>query len=104
VTRPVTASRAAALADGRPLAREDVVLSLDRFPGLTADVSDITKLAQCYGLSLGRATERVCIMPATRGIAMHLGITAGTNVMKLDRVTETADGAPIAWRVAFRKI
>ena len=80
------------------------MLSLDRFPGLTADVSDITKLAQCYGLSLGRATERVCIMPATRGIAMHLGITAGTNVLKLDRLVETVDGKPVEWRVAYRKI
>jgi GntR family transcriptional regulator len=91
-------------ASGHPLAREDVVLPLDRFPGLTADVSYITELAQCYGLSLGRATERISIVPATSGVAMHLGITAGTNVMKLDRVAETADGEPVEWRVTFRKV
>ena len=66
--------------------------------------SDITELAQCYGLSLGRATERVSIVPATKDVAKHLGIAAGANVMKLDRIVETADGAPIEWRVAIRKI
>jgi DNA-binding GntR family transcriptional regulator len=91
-------------ASGCPLAREDVVLPLDRFPGLTADVSDITELAQCYSLSLGGVTERVSIVPAARGVAMHLEITAGTNVLKLDRLVETVDGKPVEWRVAYRKI
>ena len=35
---------------------------------------------------------------------MHLKIAAGTDVMKLERVAETADGQPIEWRVAYRKI
>ena len=86
-----------------PIALEEVVLPLDRFPGLTADASDIAELAQCYGLSLGHATERVSIVPATREVAKHLGIGAGAQVMKLDRIVETADGEPIEWRVAFRK-
>jgi DNA-binding GntR family transcriptional regulator len=102
--RVLRATRIQYDASGCPLAREDVVLPLDRFPGLTADVSDITALAQCYGLSLGRASERVAIVPASRGVAMHLGITVGTNVLKLDRVVETDDGAPVEWRVAYRKI
>ena len=42
-------------------------------------------------------------MPATREVAKHLGIGAGAQVMKLDRIVETADGEPIEWRVAFRK-
>jgi GntR family transcriptional regulator len=90
-------------ATGRPIALEAVVLPLNRFPGLTADVSDITELAQCYGLSLGRATEHVSIVPATKDVALHLGIVAGADVMKLDRVIETADGVPIEWRLAFAR-
>ena len=62
------------------------------------------ELAQRHGLSLGRATERISIVPATKDVAMHLGIPAGANVMKLDRIAETADGKPIEWRVTFRKI
>ena len=89
-------------------ALEEVVLPLERFPGLSpsgcGDVPDITELAQRYGLSLGRATERLSIVPATKDVAEHLGIAAGTDVMKLDRIVETADGEPIEWRVAFRKI
>ena len=88
----------------RPMALEEVVLPLDRFPGLTADASEITEIAQRYGLSLGRASEHVSIVPATKDVAAHLGVTAGENVMKLDRIVETADGKPIEWRVTFRKI
>jgi len=90
-----------------PIAVEEVVLPLDRLPGLAAnggDVPDITELAKRHGLSLGRAAERISIVPATRDVASHLGIVAGKDVLKLDRVTETADGTPIEWRVAYRKI
>ena len=83
---------------------EEVILPLERFPGLIADGSDITVLTQRYGLSLGRATERATIVPATREVAKHLGIGVGADVMKLDRIAETADGEPVEWRVAFRKI
>jgi DNA-binding GntR family transcriptional regulator len=82
---------------------EEAVLPLERFPGLIADASDITELARCYGLSLGHATERVSIVPATRKVAKHLGIAAGADVLKLDRIVETASGEPIEWRVTFRK-
>jgi DNA-binding GntR family transcriptional regulator len=90
-----------------PVALEEVVLALDRFPGLTAnggDVPDIIELAPRYGLSLGRATERVSVIQATKAIALHLGIAMGIDVLRLERIAETADGEPIEWRVAFRKI
>ena len=90
----------------KAVALEEAVLPFERLPGLIADddISDITELAQCYGLSLGRATDRVTIVPATREVAKHLGIPLGTDVMKLDRVVETADGKPVEWRLAYRKI
>jgi hypothetical protein len=28
----------------------------------------------------------------------------GADVMKLDRIAETADGAPIEWRVAYTRV
>jgi GntR family transcriptional regulator len=89
---------------GCPMAIEEVALPLVRFPALTADTSDITELAQCYGLSLGRASERVSLVPVTKAVGLHLGIAAGTDVMKLDRIVETTDGEPIEWRVAYRRI
>ena len=90
--------------DGKAFALEEAVLPLEQLPGLIADASDITELAQCYGLSLGRATDRVSIVPATKDVARHLGIAAGADVMKLDRIVETIDGEPIEWRVAYRQI
>ena len=91
----------------RSVALEEVVLPLDRFPCLApngGDIPDIVELAQRHGLSLGRVTERISIVRATRDVASHLRITAGTDVMKSwIRATETADGRPIEWRVAFAR-
>jgi hypothetical protein len=86
----------------QPLALEEVVLQLSRYFGLApddGDISELTELAQRYGLSLGRAIERISIVPATSNVAKHLGIAAGTDVMKLDRTVENADGEPVEWRV-----
>jgi len=90
--------------DDRPLSYEEVVLPLERFPGLASDSDpppDILELARRYGLSLGRATERATIATTTADVASHLGIAAGSNMVKLDRIIETADGVPVEWRVAF---
>ena len=90
-----------------PLGVEEIVLALDRFPGLTAagaDIPDIIELGRRHGLSVGRASERVSIISATKDVASHLGIATGTNVLKLDRVVVTIDGEPIEWRVAYRNI
>ena len=92
----------------RPIALEEAVLPLERLPGLSpnggADIPRHHRACPASGISLGRAMERISIVPAIKDIASHLGIAAGTDVMKLDRITETADGEPIEWRVAYRKI
>jgi GntR family transcriptional regulator len=94
-------------APDHPVALEEVVLALDSFPSLTADggdVPDITELAERYGISLGRASERISMVRSTEEVAGHLGIVAGTAVLKLDRIIETTDGEPIEWRVTFQRI
>ena len=92
----------------RPVAREEIVLALERFPDLSpnggGDVPDIIELAQRHGISLGRAMERVSIVRVTKDIASHLQIAAGADVMKLHRIVETVDGEPVEWRVTFRKV
>jgi DNA-binding GntR family transcriptional regulator len=88
--------------DRRPLAYEKIALTLSHFPALARDgdvAPDILELAQRHGVSLGLATERVSIVRATSHVALHLGVAAGTNVLKLDRIIETASGEPIGWRV-----
>jgi DNA-binding GntR family transcriptional regulator len=94
-------------APDQPIAFEEVVLALDRFPGLTAnggDVPDIIELAQRYGISLGRSSERISMVRASKDVAVHLGIAAGADVLKLDRIAETTDGEPIEWRVAYQRV
>src|SRR5262245_34874996 len=88
--------------NNHPLAVEEVVLALERFPGLTAnggDVPDIVELAQRHGHSLGHASERLVIVHATRDVASHLRIAPGADVLKLNRIVETVDGDPVEWRV-----
>jgi DNA-binding GntR family transcriptional regulator len=90
-----------------PLGVEEVVLALERFPGLAvngADVPDLVALAQRHDITLGRGTERLSIVAATKDVASHLQIAPGTNVLKLNRIVETVDGVPVEWRVTFRKI
>jgi DNA-binding GntR family transcriptional regulator len=90
-----------------PLALEEVVFALERLPGLAADggeVLDITELAQRHGLSLSRVSERVGIVPAPKDVALHLAIAPGKDVLKLNRIVETADGQPVEWRVAYTRI
>ena len=92
--------------EAQPLALEDLVLPLGRFPGLAhngGDIPDIIELAQRCGLKLGLATEHISIVPATKEVASHLQIAVGADVMKLDRTTETADSEPVEWRVAFAR-
>jgi DNA-binding GntR family transcriptional regulator len=93
--------------NSQPLGVEEVVLALERFPGLAAnggDVPEIIELAQRYSLSLGRATERLSIVRATKDVASYLQVGAGTDVLRLNRIVETADGEPVEWRVSFTKI
>jgi GntR family transcriptional regulator len=90
-----------------PLGVEELVLALERFPGLAvngAEVPDIVELAQRRGISLGRATERLSIVRATKDVASHLQIAPGADVLRLNRIVATVDGDPVEWRVTFRKI
>ena len=91
----------------RPLALEMVVLVLACFPGLEGDsgvIPEIGELARRYGLSLSGTRERLSLVQATSDIALHLGTAVGADVLKRDRVAETADGKPLEWLVAFSRL
>jgi DNA-binding GntR family transcriptional regulator len=82
---------------------ENIVLPLDKFPGLTHGerVPDITNLAERFGFRIERVTELIRLVEAPGNVAQHLGIAAGTGVVKVDRITETSGGTPLEWRVAY---
>ena len=90
----------------RPFALEKVILVLERFPGLEGDsgtIADIGELALQYGLLLARTTERISLVPAPADVGAQLGLAMGADVLKLDRVVETADGIPVEWRTTFSR-
>jgi len=37
-------------------------------------------------------------------VASHLQLAPGANVLKSNRIVETADGDPVEWLVTFRKV
>jgi DNA-binding GntR family transcriptional regulator len=82
---------------------EQIVLPLDKFPGLTHGdtVTDVADLAERFGLQIERVSERITLVEAPGDVVRHLGIAARTSVVKLDRITETSDGEPIEWRIAY---
>jgi GntR family transcriptional regulator len=90
-----------------PHAVEEIVLAQERFRDLATtggDVSDIVELAQRHGLSLGRVTERISLVPATKAVASQLQIAFGADVLKVNRIVETVNDEPVEWRVTFSKI
>ena len=90
--------------DDKRVSFEEVVLPLSRFPGMSREevvASEITEIAEEFGVVLGLARERVSTVRAGRADAGHLDVREGTNLLRLDRITHTADGAPIEWRVSL---
>jgi DNA-binding GntR family transcriptional regulator len=82
---------------------ESIVLPLDKFPGLShsESVPEITDLAELFRIRIEIVRERITLVEAPADVAKHLGIAAGTGVLKLDRITETLGNEPIEWRVAY---
>ena len=90
--------------DDKRVSFEEVVLPLSRFPGMSRDevvASEISEVAEEYGLVLGMARERASTVRAGRTVAGHLGVSEGTILLKLDRTVQSANGAPIEWRVSL---
>jgi DNA-binding GntR family transcriptional regulator len=82
---------------------EQIVLPLDKFPGLTLGdtVTEVADLAERFGLQIESVSERITLVEAPGDVLRHLGIAAGTGVVKLERITETSDGEPIEWRITY---
>ena len=92
--------------DSRPISFEEVVLALDRFPGLDINggvTGDLVALAKAHGVSLGNARERMTVLAATETKALHLGIAPMTKILMLDRLVVTANGQPLEWCVSFTR-
>lgn len=93
--------------DGDPIGYETLALALSRLPGLDATTEmtlSIQDLARITGLALGRARERISVVPASSTIAPHLHVATQTPLRKIDRVVESATRLPIEWRISYSKL
>ena len=53
-----------------------------------------------YGVTVGRATERLRAIIATAEDAAHLGVAAGTPLLEIDRIARDLDDNPVEWRLS----
>ena len=83
---------------------EELALPAALFPGLDTklDVGDLNALARDYGILLGKAWERMAIVPAPMSVAGDLGIPPETPILFLDRVVCALEAErPVEWRTAY---
>ena len=91
-------------AGGKTRAFERSVLPFHRLPDIQVDGAQhltLAEIAKEFGLELGKATERLTIACAPPAIAHRLNICPAQHLLLVDRVTTTADGAPIEWCVVY---
>lgn len=54
-----------------------------------------------YGVTVGRADEKLSVVGASAAVAAVLQIAPATPLLKIDRLTYSIDDQPIEWRVSY---
>ncbi|MEM8971659.1 MAG: GntR family transcriptional regulator [Pseudomonadota bacterium] len=90
--------------DDEPIINELIVLPETLFKGL-GDKSDLPNtlydlFQKEYGITVGKATERLTVIQADMTQAKVLGTVVGAPLLKIDRLTHAIDGRPIEWRIS----
>jgi GntR family transcriptional regulator len=92
-------------ADGRPMAIEQVYLSLQRFDGIDridfADASLFEVLADAFGVALGEAEQRVVAVGIEADEAPLLGVAEGAPALRFHTVTRDRDDIPVLYAVSL---
>jgi GntR family transcriptional regulator len=92
--------------DGRPVIVDDLTLPAALFPGLTEKIftardNTIYHLYQSrYGINVLRTDERLRAVCATREIAQHLEVEAGSPLLEIRRVALTFRDRPVELRIS----
>ena len=89
---------------GTPLLVETITLSAERFPGL-GDLGAIPNnvyglYSERWGITIGRASERLKAMAATPDDAAALGCAAGTPLLAVTRIALDLENKPVELRVS----
>lgn len=90
--------------DHRPFIQELIVLPEERFHDLGIEGGVPNTLYDLFqhrfGVTVGRADEKLTVELADAATATALSIATGTPLLKIDRVTYSIDAQPIEWRVS----
>lgn len=91
--------------DGNPLIAEKIVVPKSLFAELdTIDPLPNNVYAlfdQNFGQSIVRAEEKLKAVGVEDAIAKRLGCSAGTPVLRIDRIAHALSGIPVEWRVSY---
>ncbi len=90
---------------GKPVIYERLTLPHQTFPGLN-DGRELpntlyTLFARDYGITVGKAVEKLRAVPAGAEVARHLGLERGDPLLEIDRVALALDGQPVEWRISL---
>ena len=90
---------------GRPAIFERIVLPAALFPGLDArrelPNTLYTLYARDYGITIGRAEERLSAVAAGAEVAKHLKLDRDAPLLAIDRTARGLDGRPVEWRMSL---
>jgi GntR family transcriptional regulator len=90
---------------GKPAIFERIVLPAALFPGLDEkrDLPNTlyTLYARDYGITIGRAEERLSAVAAGAEAARHLGIDREAPLLAIDRTARALDQRPVEWRLSL---
>lgn len=87
----------------RALVAERICLPAGIFAGLRAqDVPNnlYDLYSRQFGVTIGRACERLKAVPATEADARHLSVSPGCPLLQIERVAYALDERPVEWRVS----
>jgi len=101
---PVTILRRLLKFSGRPVVIDEIYLPGEIFHGLTMEVlqgahgSLYSLFETRFGVRMIRAEERIRAVAADRMTSETLGVTEGTPLLSVERVTYTYGDRPVEWR------
>ena len=90
--------------EGRPTIAEHITLPAERFPGLDAAQSIPNNVYRLYsdrwGITIGRASERLKAVPASAADARQLGCPTGSPLLEIARVAFDLENRPVELRLS----
>lgn len=89
---------------GRPVVFESIRLPMALFPGLD-EIKPIPNnvyalYASRFGLTVGRVTEKLKAILASKADASKLDCAEGDALLRIDRIAYSLRGTPVEWRVS----